>query len=151
MDWFISTNGQKRGPHSLDELQTQGRTGRLFATDLVWREGMAQWMPARDIPELSQLFYGTPVAPTPAPLGADPMMRVILPVGRSGWAIAAGYLGLFSLLFVFAPFAVFCAVMAIRDIRRNPHKHGMGRALFGLVMGVLGTAVLAMFLWSASR
>ena len=55
-------------------------------------------------------------------IGADPIMRALLPVGRSGWAIAAGYLGLFSMLFVFAPFAILCGWLAIRDIvatRRN--------------------------------
>jgi hypothetical protein len=72
----------------------------------------------------------------------DAMVRAILPVGRSGWAIAAGYLALFSVLIVPAPFALFCGVMAVRDIRRNPSRHGMGRAVFGLVMGGLGVVVL---------
>jgi hypothetical protein len=79
-------------------------------------------------------------------LGDDPVMRAILPVGRSGWAIAAGYLGLFSLLFVPGPFAVITAVIAIFDIKRHPEKHGMGRAVFGLVLGLFGSAVLLMFL-----
>ena len=52
-------------------------------------------------------------------------------------AIAAGYLGLLSPLLIFAPFALLCGVLAIADIRRDPRKHGMGRAVFGLVMGVV--------------
>lgn len=71
-----------------------------------------------------------------------PAMRMLLPVGRSGWAIAAGYLGLFSLVLVFAPFAVLCSILAIVDLKKNPKKCGMGRAIFGLVMGVLGTIAL---------
>lgn len=71
--------------------------------------------------------------------------RAILPVGRSPWAIAAGYLGLFSILAIPAPFAILCAIIAIVDIRRNPKKHGMGRAIFGLVMGLFGLAELALF------
>ena len=74
--------------------------------------------------------------------GDDAGMRMLLPVGRSGWAIAAGYLGLISVLMFPAPFAILCAVLAIRDIRKNPEKHGMGRAIFGLVMGVLGAVGL---------
>jgi len=81
-------------------------------------------------------------------IGDDPVMRALLPVGRSGWAIAAGYLGLFSLLFVPAPLAVAVAIIAMVDIRRHPEKHGMGRAVFGLVMGLLGSAVLLFFLAS---
>ncbi len=67
----------------------------------------------------------------------DAAMRMLLPVGRSGWAIAAGYLGLFSMVFIPAPFAVIVSVVAIREIRKQPSLGGMGRAIFGLVMGSL--------------
>jgi hypothetical protein len=40
-----------------------------------------------------------------------------------------------------APLAVIASILAIRDIRKTK-THGMGRAIFGLVMGILGTAVL---------
>ncbi len=73
-------------------------------------------------------------------------MRLLLPVGRSGLAIAAGYLGLFSFVILPAPICLVVSIMAIRDIRRSRHsgrpKYGMGRAVFGLVMGVLGTLLL---------
>lgn len=79
-------------------------------------------------------------------LGDDPIVRMVLPVGRSGWAIAAGYLGLFSFLVLPAPLALLTGILAVRDIRQHPHRHGMGRAIFGIVMGVLGTVVLALIL-----
>lgn len=82
-------------------------------------------------------------------------MRLLMPVGRSGWAIAAGYLGLFSLILVPAPVSLAISLVAIRDIRRSKGtgkvKHGMGRAIFGLVMGILGTVLLALILFSALR
>lgn len=92
--------------------------------------------------------------PLPAPgqpggppgIGDDAGMRWLLPVGRSGWAIAAGYLGLFSFLLFPAPIALILSLIAIRDMRRNPHRHGMGRAIFGLVMGVAGTALLTLMI-----
>jgi hypothetical protein len=65
-------------------------------------------------------------------------MRMLLPVGRSGWAIAAGYLGLFSLLCFPAPFALIVGLIAVYDINKHSEKHGMGRAVFGIVMGALG-------------
>ncbi len=68
---------------------------------------------------------------------------MLIPVGRSGWAIAAGYLGLFSFVVLPAPISLIVALIAISDIRKNPEKHGMGRAIFGLVMGILGTVALA--------
>jgi len=79
----------------------------------------------------------------------DPGMRLLLPIGCSGLAIAAGYLGLFSVLLVPAPFAILFGVLALQDINRNPRKYGKGRAIFGIVIGVLCTVVfLAAFIIS---
>lgn len=68
-------------------------------------------------------------------IGDNVAIRMILPVGRSGLAIAAGYLGLLSVLIIPAPFAVLTGILAIWQIRCDPKKHGMGRAIFGIVMG----------------
>ncbi len=84
-------------------------------------------------------------APVPN-LGEDAVIRMLLPVGRSGWAIAAGYAGLFAVLFVFAPVALVLGILAIRDLKKHPEKHGMGRAVFGLVMGILFSLPLAIAL-----
>ena len=79
-----------------------------------------------------------PPAPMPS-LGENAAVRMLLPVGRSLWAIAAGYAGLFAVLFFPAPIALILGIIAIYDIRRHPKRHGMGRAIFGLVMGALFT------------
>jgi hypothetical protein len=115
---------------------------------MVWGEGWPAWQPAQTVPGL---LSTTPPpfptqAPPPKPLGDDAAMRFLLPVGRSGWAIAAGYLGLFGVLVVPAPFALIAGILAIRDIKAHPEKHGMGRAIFGLVIGILGTGILALVL-----
>ncbi len=73
-------------------------------------------------------------------------MAMILPVGRSGWAIAAGYLALISILIIPAPLALITGIVGMIEIRRNPKKRGMGRAIFGIVMGSLGTAFLLFIL-----
>lgn len=41
-----------------------------------------------------------PPSSTRQSLGDDPVLRLWLPVGRSWWAIAAGYLGLFAMFYV---------------------------------------------------
>ena len=66
-------------------------------------------------------------------------MSMILPVGRPASAIAAGYLGLFSVLPFFGIPAIVVSLFALRTLKRNPHLRGRGRAYFGLVMGVLFT------------
>ena len=73
-------------------------------------------------------------------------MRLLLPVGRSGMAIASGYLGLVSVLLIPAPFALLFGFLGMRDIKKskgsaNP-KHGLGRCIFGMIAGAIGTAIL---------
>jgi hypothetical protein len=74
---------------------------------------------------------------------------MLLPVGRSPWAILAGYAGLVSVLLVFAPFALLFGILAVRDINRHPEKHGLGRAIFGIVMGVIFTLLLFLVIFAA--
>ena len=80
--------------------------------------------------------------------------RMLLPVGRSPLAIIAGYLGLISMIPIFAPFALIFGILAVRDIRKSAGtaqpKHGMGRAIFALIMGALFSILLVIILIAAA-
>ena len=76
---------------------------------------------------------------------SDAAMRILLPVNRSGYSIAAGYLGLISILLIPAPFALLFGLLGVRDIKSNSDKHGMGRAIFGIAMGAI-FSILLLFL-----
>lgn len=67
--------------------------------------------------------------------GDNAAMRMLLPVGRSGLAIAAGYVGLLSPVPFVGIIAILLGVFALRDIKAHPEKHGAGRAWFGIIMG----------------
>jgi len=71
----------------------------------------------------------------------DNVVKWLVPIGRSGWAIAAGYAGLLSCLCAPAPLAVIFGIFALRDLKKHPQKTGKGRAVFGICMGVLFTAI----------
>jgi hypothetical protein len=75
-------------------------------------------------------------------MGENAGMRILLPVGRSIWAIAAGYAGLFSVLIFPAPIALILGIVAVIDIKKHPDRHGMGRAVFAIVMSILGPALV---------
>ena len=178
--WFFGRDGVHHGPVSEEVLRRMVDSGELGPDDLVWREGLAAWQPAQQVPGLLDMVA---VAPPPLPgegprvsaatyapgsplgyarpgqyrspaqgIGADAGMRMILPVGRSGWAIAAGYLGLLSLgCFILGPVAILCSVMAMRDMKLHPERHGMGRVITGFVLGGIGTIVLCIFSVSLMR
>lgn len=76
--------------------------------------------------------------------GDNFLMRMVVPVKVSGWAIAAGYLGLFSIMILPAPFALFCGIMGIRSIKQNPDLHGLPRSIFGIIFGLIGTLFIAL-------
>lgn len=112
-----------------------------------------------ETPMTAELVEGSPfdapaannpfAPPPPRPrqdLGDDAAVRMLLPVGRSGWAIAAGYAGLFAMLCFPAPLAIILGVIAIVHLRRNPKLHGWGRAIFGLVMGIAFSIVPLVFI-----
>jgi hypothetical protein len=66
---------------------------------------------------------------------------MILPIDRPASAIAAGYLGLFSLLPFVGIGAIVVSVVALQTLREDRSLRGRGRAWFGLVMGTLMTVV----------
>lgn len=66
-EWYYTQAGAQRGPIRGERLEQLARSGRLLATDLVWREGLAEWVPAGCIKDL----LPTPVArkgPPPLPV-----------------------------------------------------------------------------------
>lgn len=145
MQYAIARTGQHLGSFPEAEVWNGLAMGQFSRHDLAWTEGMPEWR------LLGELFPGaspTPVSAMepPKPVEADAGMRLLIPVGRSGWAIAAGYLGLFSLAVFPAPIAVIVSIIAIADLRRSKRegkkKYGMGRAVFGLVAGLLGTFMI---------
>jgi hypothetical protein len=87
-----------------------------------------------------------PFSLAPPASGNDTVLRWVVPVERSLMAIAAGYLGLVSLIPIFAPLAIIIGILAVRDIKRSGgRKHGLGRAWFGILAGstvLIGLIVL---------
>jgi hypothetical protein len=54
-EWFYARDGQKHGPYSSPQLRAMAQSGELLRTDLIWKNGMAEWRPAG---ETTQLFAG---------------------------------------------------------------------------------------------
>jgi len=173
LTYRISRAGKPVGEFELPQLKQMLDAGVLLTTDHAWTAGMQEWQtlaalfPAMSPPALPPRAPATPppapaapsapVAPSPlppAPAGQpsapNAFVALLVPLGRSGWAILAGYLGLFSVLVLPAPFAILCGVLAIKDIRKNPHKLGLVRAWFGIIAGSIGLITLFVLIVAAS-
>jgi membrane protease subunit (stomatin/prohibitin family) len=58
--YHVAVNGQQMGPFGMDQLQSQVTSGELTGQSLVWKNGMAAWTPASQVPELQPLFANVP-------------------------------------------------------------------------------------------
>jgi hypothetical protein len=76
-EWFYTLNRKKHGPVSFQELRQLAKAGALLPSDLIWKEGMNDWRPAK---QAKQLFEGVqatgalsvPAAPSIAVSAATP-------------------------------------------------------------------------------
>ena len=66
-EWYLARDGQQHGPVTDAELGKIIELGYLRPTDLVWRQGMAEWAPAESVLKLPPK---SPVAPAPPPPAA---------------------------------------------------------------------------------
>ncbi len=74
-EWRIALKGEQRGPYTLDQVRGMIAEGRLPSDALVWRPGMANWMPWAGVPELVAARHEPALGATPVPPAA--------PVGRT--------------------------------------------------------------------
>ena len=66
-EWYYSKDGAQLGPVSEPEIKAMLANGTLDAhSSLVWQSGMADWLPAAQVPE----FAGTPAAVAGDPYAA---------------------------------------------------------------------------------
>ncbi|MCC7419296.1 MAG: DUF4339 domain-containing protein [Planctomycetaceae bacterium] len=66
-EWRYSTgDDNEQGPVSTAELGRLAETGQLKPDDLVWKEGMAKWVPASRVKGL-KFVVAAPAAPPPMP------------------------------------------------------------------------------------
>ena len=84
MQWYYSKNGTQLGPVEEVELRAKLASGEISAADLVWKDGMPDWLAASRVAELAPLTtlpsvnppmaggvqnspYSPPVSQMPAP------------------------------------------------------------------------------------
>lgn len=64
---FLAVGGQQYGPYNMEQCKQMVQGGQLTQQTMVWKEGMAAWAPASQVPELQTLF-APPAIPGMPPL-----------------------------------------------------------------------------------
>lgn len=125
------------------------------APDVPAAQPAAQPAPGWQQPYGAQPFGVQPYAAQPFPAygfgapapdhGPTSVVHWMVPVGRSWQSVVAGYLGLLSLgIWVLGPVAIGFGAWAL--VRANHGGHGRGRAVTGVVGGLLGSVGMVVFL-----
>jgi hypothetical protein len=158
-NWYYAMGGQQQGPVPLDHLKHWLTTGQLQSTELVWREGMANWMPANQVPELRGFapamtgaaaagFGHQPPQPqagghvnpvnyeSPYAVQQDP--RILAQVSQARTSMICGIIGIFCIGFILGLIAIIMASQAMSSMRKTGSEEGRGMAVAGMVLGILG-------------
>jgi len=59
-EWWYSSGDARKGPVSLDTLRQLLLECKVAESTLVWREGLANWAPLSELPELQQVVRAVP-------------------------------------------------------------------------------------------
>src|SRR3989339_505725 len=65
--YFVAANGQQLGPFDMGTLKNMIAQNQVNRESLVWREGMAAWTAAGQVPDVAALFTAVP-PPLPPPM-----------------------------------------------------------------------------------
>lgn len=65
-NWYVGRNGTRTGPFAPTQLREMAATGQLQPGDLLWREGMANWVQASTVSGLFAAQRPLPPSPVPA-------------------------------------------------------------------------------------
>jgi type IV pilus assembly protein PilA len=85
VDWYYAdAHNQQQGPVAASTLAGYYRDGMVNVATLVWREGLANWVPLRDIAaQLGLIVINAPSAPAQPPTSGA---RLVKPSGSSSSA-----------------------------------------------------------------
>ncbi len=158
MQWYYSKNGTQFGPVEESELRAKLAAGEISPVDLVWKDGMPDWLPAARVAELAlSAFPAVPTGNSQGAAGNSPYVPPVhvgggglVPAPTSGLAIASlvcGIMGLVTCLFLPGIPAVICGHLALnRMAMPGVRMEGRGMAIAGLIMGYLSVLIVVGFL-----
>lgn len=144
--WHCHIDGKQYGPVEVEQLAGWIAEGRVRPNDLVWQEGMADWLPASSVPALAPLFPDDPLGGVPGgsvpPAPRQKAARKRLEPHRGGTVLTLGILGLVCCQIL----GIFAWVMGSGDLKKMDAKQmdpaGRGNTNAGMICGIIATVLL---------
>jgi len=137
---IIGADGKEYGPVSAETMRQWVIEGRANAQTKVLVEGVVEWKPLGELPELNPATLGTRPAGSPAPISAPPAGTRTHPLAVTGLVlgILSLTLGLCCYGLPFNLAGIVCSLAALSQIRKDPQRErGRGLAIAGLVLSIL--------------
>ena len=157
--WFYAKNKQQFGPVGTAQIKRMLQSHQLLGSDLVWADGMPEWVPAASVAEFNTEPTGQPPVPpaelpfapvTASAIGYHQPSQVVKPAGL---AVASMVLGIISIvMFCVWYLSIPCGILSIcfAIAARNNIKKGIGggegMAKAGLVLGIVGVSIPLLFI-----
>ena len=80
IEWYYARGNKQMGPVTAVELKRLAGVGELHPDDLVWREGLTEWAPARSV---RGLFEDETKLPAAEELPSQPVVPVAKPLAEA--------------------------------------------------------------------
>lgn len=166
--WYIGRGSNSIGPIPFADLEQLIADGEVGPETLIWNESMPDWVAAADVPEIASRVGSAPpslprgqaarLAPAPAAAAMAPAYAggshpnpYAMP-RTSGMAIASLVLGLLWLGGLGSLLAVIFGSIAVGQINKsNGMIQGKGMAWSGLILGIIGMALVFLAVLSTGR
>lgn len=148
-EWFYGKDNTQHGPVSEQDIHSLASSGQIDTNTIIWREGMTDWIPMKDVPEFQSLASsaaGDLTQAQPSPYVAPPGQAYAAAVPTDGLAIASLVCGILAIIscYVWGLFglaAVICGHMSLKKIRNSATPlGGRGMSIAGLITGYIGIA-----------
>ncbi len=149
-EWFYGKDNAQHGPVSEQDIHTLVSSGQLDANTIVWREGMTDWIPMKDVPALQAIassISGNLTQTQPSPYASTPSQPYPMAPHTDGLSIASlvcGILAVMTCYFggLFGLPAVLCGHISLKKIKTSETPiGGRGMAIAGLITGYIGIAM----------
>ena len=63
--FYVNLNGNQSGPFDFNAIQAMASDGRLKPDTHVWKQGMSDWLKAKDVKEMESVIAVMPASPPP--------------------------------------------------------------------------------------